>query len=50
MNNRKVFVCMLVVGLVSILVTTATFTWLYDNDEISWTIQVKTADLEAPEE
>ena len=48
-SKTKLFATLFVIGLIAVLVTGATYTWLSDREEISWTIQVKTADLEAPE-
>jgi predicted ribosomally synthesized peptide with SipW-like signal peptide len=47
-SKKKLFATLFVIGLVAVLVTGATYTWLSDREEISWTITVKTADLEAP--
>ena len=44
--DRKVLACMLVVGLVSILGTVATLTWLSDTENIPFSLEVKTAELD----
>lgn len=48
MMDRKILACMLAIGLVSVMATAATVTWLSDREEASWTITVKTAELSAP--
>jgi fimbrial isopeptide formation D2 family protein len=47
-SKTKLFATLFAIGLVAVLVTGATYTWLSDREEISWTITVKTADIEAP--
>jgi len=44
--NRKVLACMLAVGLVSILGTVATLTWLSDTENIPFSLEVATAELD----
>ena len=44
--NRKVLACMLAVGLVSILGTVATLTWLSDTETIPFSLEVATAELD----
>jgi len=43
--DRKILACMLAIGLVSVMATAATFTWLSDTETIPWTLTVSTADL-----
>lgn len=44
--DRKVLACMLAVGLVSILGTVATLTWLSDTETIPFSLEVATAELD----
>lgn len=48
-SKKKLFATLFAIGLVAVLVTGATYTWLSDKKEISWTITVKNAALEAPD-
>lgn len=48
-SKKKLFATLFTIGLVAVLLTGATYTWLSDKKEISWTITVKTAALTAPE-
>lgn len=45
-SKKKLLATLFVIGLVAVLVTGATYTWLSDSATVGWTIEVKTAGLE----
>ena len=49
-SKKKLFATLFAIGLVAVLVTGATYTWLSDTETVAWELEVKTADLEVEPE
>ena len=45
-SKTKLFATLFMIGLVAVLVTGATYTWLSDTETVGWKLEVKTVGLE----